>query len=124
MNYQTRLTGLFPEISTLLDLQGIQRYPGQKLPKRRSSGRSSETSSSSAYVDSIALTRAISELPDGYRKVFVLHDIQGYEHKEIGQMLGCADGTSKSQLFKARRKLHKLMTAENTIPIQSMTEEF
>lgn len=76
------------------------------------------------FVDSIALTRAIGELPNGYRKVFVLHDIQGYEHKEIAQMLGCAAGTSKSQLFKARRKLHKLMTAENKFPIQILREEF
>ena len=76
------------------------------------------------FVDSIALTRAVSELPDGYRKVFVLHDIQGYEHKEIAQMLGCAEGTSKSQLHKARRKLQKLMSAENQFPTQTLSEEF
>ena len=72
------------------------------------------------FVDRIALTRAVSELPDGYRKVFVLHDIQGYEHKEIAQMLGCAEGTSKSQLHKARRKLQNLMSAENKFPIANI----
>ena len=76
------------------------------------------------FVESIALTRAVSELPDGYRKVFVLHDIQGYEHREIAQMLGCAEGTSKSQLHKARRKLQKLLSAENQFPTQALIEEF
>ncbi len=74
------------------------------------------------FVDRIALTRAISEFPDGYRKVFILHDIQGYEHEEIGQMLGCAAGTSKSQLFKARKKLLKLMTVENKFPVQKLRQ--
>lgn len=76
------------------------------------------------FVDRIALTRAIGELPDGYRKVFILHDIQGYGHKEIGQILDCAAGTSKSQLYKARRKLYKLMTAENKPQLQTLREEF
>ena len=76
------------------------------------------------YADRIALTRAIDGLPDGYRKVFVLHDIQGYEHREIARMLGCAEGTSKSQLYKARRKLQKLMSAENKFPTQALIEEF
>ncbi len=69
------------------------------------------------YVDRIALTRAIGELPDGYRKVFILHDIQGYQHDEIAKILCCANGTSKSQLYKARRKLCKLLNAENKFPM-------
>ncbi len=60
-------------------------------------------------VDSIALKRAIRKLPVGYRKVFILHDVDGYEHAEIGKILGCAEGTSKSQLHKARATLRKLM---------------
>ena len=93
-----------------------------ELPERNYSGNKKH--SKTHFVDSIALTRAIGELPEGYRKVFILHDIQGYEHKEIAQMLGCAAGTSKSQLFKARRKLQKLMSAENNFPIQTLSEEF
>jgi RNA polymerase sigma-70 factor (ECF subfamily) len=93
-----------------------------ELPEGIYSG--SRKHSKTHFVDSIAFTRAIGELPDGYRKVFILHDIQGYEHKEIAQMLGCAAGTSKSQLYKARRKLQKLMTAENKFPIQTLSEEF
>ena len=76
------------------------------------------------FADRIALTRAIGGLPDGYRKVFVLHDIQGYEHREIAQMLGCAEGTSKSQLYKARRKLRKLMSFENEFTMSTLREEF
>ncbi len=56
------------------------------------------------------LDEAIAQLADGYRRVLILHDIEGYEHEEIAQMLGCASGTSKSQLFKARRVLRRLLT--------------
>ena len=51
-----------------------------------------------------------SQLPPGCREVFVLHDVEGYEHKEIAAMLGIAEGTSKSQVFKARMKLRALLT--------------
>lgn len=60
-------------------------------------------------VDKIALEKAISELPPGYRNVFVLHDVEGYDHEEIARMLGFAEGTSKSQLHKARLKLRQLL---------------
>jgi RNA polymerase sigma-70 factor, ECF subfamily len=61
----------------------------------------------------ITLERAIASLPSGYRSVFVLHDIHGYEHAEIAEMIGCSPGNSKSQLHKARLKLrHWLRYAE------------
>jgi RNA polymerase sigma-70 factor (ECF subfamily) len=60
-------------------------------------------------VDKIALEHAIAQLPNGYRNVFVLHDIEGYEHEEVARILGCSVGTSKSQLHKARLKLRKLI---------------
>ena len=60
-------------------------------------------------VDRIALESAISKLPRGYRTVFVLHDVEGYEHEEIAKLLGCSAGTSKSQLHKARLKLRRLL---------------
>jgi RNA polymerase sigma-70 factor, ECF subfamily len=50
---------------------------------------------------------AIGLLPDGARQVFVLHDIEGYRHEEIGEMLGLAAGTSKSQLHRARLALRR-----------------
>ena len=56
-------------------------------------------------IDRLALERAIANLPAGYRLIFVLHDIEGYEHNEIATMLDCSIGNSKSQLHKARLKL-------------------
>jgi len=56
-------------------------------------------------IDRLALERAIGDLPAGYRLIFVLHDIEGYEHNEIASMLDCSIGNSKSQLHKARLKL-------------------
>jgi RNA polymerase sigma factor, sigma-70 family len=60
-------------------------------------------------VDKIALENAIAQLPAGYKNVFVLHDIEGYEHEEVAKILGCSVGTSKSQLHKARLKMRKLL---------------
>ncbi len=60
-------------------------------------------------VDRIALKNAIAELPNGYRNVFVLHDVEGYEHEEVAGMLKISVGTSKSQLHKARLKLRGLL---------------
>ena len=60
-------------------------------------------------VDKIAIESAIAQLPNGYRNVFVLHDVEGYEHEEVAKILGCSVGTSKSQLHKARLKLRKLL---------------
>jgi RNA polymerase sigma-70 factor (ECF subfamily) len=55
------------------------------------------------------LERAIERLPDGYREVFVLHDVEGYTHQEIGALLGIETGTSKSQLSRARERLRALL---------------
>ncbi len=60
-------------------------------------------------VDKIILENAISKLPPGYRSVFVLHDVEGHEHGEVAEMLGISEGTSKSQLHKARLKLRGLI---------------
>jgi RNA polymerase sigma-70 factor, ECF subfamily len=62
-------------------------------------------------IDRMVLERAISGLPAGYRLIFVLHDIEGYEHNEIASMLDCSIGNSKSQLHKARLKLRDAMRA-------------
>jgi len=56
---------------------------------------------------SIDLERAIAALPEGAREVFVLYDIEGYSHAEIGEMTGIAEGTSKAQLFRARQLLRE-----------------
>ena len=64
-------------------------------------------------VDRIALNKAIGELPNGYRSVFVLHDVEGYEHEEVARIMGISVGTSKSQLHKARLKLRGLIVKQN-----------
>jgi RNA polymerase sigma-70 factor (ECF subfamily) len=69
----------------------------------------SDNPQSMPIVDQIALDTAIGKLPPGYRKVFVLHDVEGYEHEEIARILHCSSGTSKSQLHKARLRLRKLL---------------
>jgi RNA polymerase sigma-70 factor (ECF subfamily) len=53
---------------------------------------------------------AIDRLPDGYRTVFVMHDMEGYTHEEIGSALGVQAGTSKAQLFRARAKLREALS--------------
>jgi RNA polymerase sigma-70 factor (ECF subfamily) len=56
-------------------------------------------------IDRLALERAVANLPAGYRLIFILHDVEGFEHNEIAAMLDCSIGNSKSQLHKARLKL-------------------
>jgi hypothetical protein len=63
----------------------------------------------SGSVDRIALTRAIRELPAGYRTIFLLHEVEGYEHQEIAQLLDCSVGNSKSQLHKAKLRIRELL---------------
>lgn len=64
---------------------------------------------SNSLIDRIALDEALAQLSPGYRAVFILHDMEGYEHHQISKILGCAVGTSKSQLHKARMKLRRLL---------------
>jgi RNA polymerase sigma-70 factor (ECF subfamily) len=61
------------------------------------------------FVDRLSLEAALSQLPPGYRWAFILHDIEGYSHDEVANMLDCSAGTSKSQLHKARMKLRRLL---------------
>jgi RNA polymerase sigma-70 factor (ECF subfamily) len=66
----------------------------------------------SGVVDRINLSRAIGQLPEGYKEMFILHDVEGYEHNEIAEILGCSIGNSKSQLYKARLRLRELLQEE------------
>ncbi|MGK2963122.1 MAG: RNA polymerase sigma factor [Gemmatimonadaceae bacterium] len=63
-----------------------------------------------ATEDRMELESAIARLAPGYRMVLVLHDVEGFTHEEIGAQLGIAPGTSKAQLFKARRVMRALLT--------------
>ena len=75
--------------------------------------RGTEDPNAMPVLDRIALDRALSQLPPGYRTVFVLHDVEGHEHEEIAKILGVAVGTSKSQLHKARMKLRRLLKTQS-----------
>lgn len=63
----------------------------------------------SGLVDRLTLQAAIDPLPEGYRAIFFLHDVQGYKHGEIAEILACSVGNSKSQLHKARKRLRGLL---------------
>ena len=62
-------------------------------------------------VDRVALTPAAKALPEGCRTIFILHEVEGYEHHEIAERLRCSIGNSKSQLHKARLKMRKLLAS-------------
>jgi RNA polymerase sigma-70 factor (ECF subfamily) len=63
-----------------------------------------------AVVSRVDLERAIKMLPDGAKAAFLLHDVEGFEHREIAQILGISEGTSKSQVHKARMKLRRILS--------------
>jgi RNA polymerase sigma-70 factor, ECF subfamily len=90
-----------PSVSLEETMEGEDETPRKELgaPDRKLAGS----------VDRLHLQRAVDELPPGYRKIFLLHDVEGYEHNEIAEMVNCSIGNSKSQLHKARLKLRELL---------------
>src|SRR5271169_3669080 len=62
-------------------------------------------------VDRVALARILKQLPPGYRTIFLLHEVEGYEHQEVAEMLSCSVGNSKSQLHKAKQRFRDLLAA-------------
>ncbi|MFL6283027.1 MAG: RNA polymerase sigma factor [Pyrinomonadaceae bacterium] len=81
-------------------------------PEESSALRGMEGGRPAQLVDRITLEDALARLPPGYRAAFILHDVEGFEHEEVARLLGCAVGTSKSQLHKARTKLRKLLKVQ------------
>lgn len=69
-------------------------------------------------IDRMTLEKAMADLPVGYRTIFVLHDIEGYEHNEIATMLECSIGNSKSQLHKARMKLREALRTSPAVEVR------
>jgi RNA polymerase sigma-70 factor (ECF subfamily) len=64
-------------------------------------------------VSRIDLERAIAKLPEGCRAAFVLHDVEGFEHNEVARLMGVSEGTSKSQVHKARMKLRAMLSSRS-----------
>jgi RNA polymerase sigma-70 factor, ECF subfamily len=79
-------------------------FPVAERPSRKGISEAQDLT-----IERLQLERAIARLPDGYKAVLVLHDIEGHSHEEIAEMLGFNPGTCKSQLHKARRKLRELL---------------
>lgn len=71
-----------------------------------------ETTAEMSFASAQDLENGISELPPGYRQIIILHDIEGYKHKEIAELLDITEGTSKSQLFYARRTLREYLSED------------
>jgi RNA polymerase sigma-70 factor (ECF subfamily) len=78
-----------------------------KQVRREYGGRDGRLAGS---VDRITLTRAITDLPAGYRRIFLLHEVEGYEHQEIAKLLDCSVGNSKSQLHKAKLRIREFLS--------------
>lgn len=83
-----------------------RRRPGELVPLERADVG---TEPQRAADLRLLLERAVGELPEGYREVFVLHDVQGMGHGEIAEILGCSAGTVRSQLWKARGRLREMI---------------
>lgn len=77
----------------------------------------------SGAVDRIALSRAVEELPAGCRQIFDLHEVEGYQHHEIAQLLDCSIGNSKSQLHKAKMKMRDVLFPKRKISRSSQAGE-
>src|SRR5258705_6041567 len=107
------LAGFRWESSLRTWLAGIALNTCREIRRRRARERGPTGSGMNAAVGSVPgqdgatldLERAVASLPDGYREVLVLHDVEGYTHEEIAALLGVDRGTSKSQLSRARREL-------------------
>ncbi len=91
----------------------LRRRRTLRLMQQRHSGSDEELAAVSGPLDrpdlKLAIERAMDELPPGAREVFVLHDMEGYKHEEIGRLLGVDAGTSRSQLHRARMLLRQLL---------------
>ncbi len=66
-------------------------------------------------IDRVVLDKALADLPAGYHKVFVLHEVDGYEHQEIASLMGCSAGNSKSQLHKARKRIRRFLSGKRVV---------
>jgi RNA polymerase sigma-70 factor (ECF subfamily) len=77
----------------------------------------------SGAVDRITLARVIKDLPTGYRTIFLLHEVEGYEHQEIAKILDCSVGNSKSQLHKAKLRIREFLTEPGKNPVTVQAQD-
>lgn len=89
-----------------------EEQAGDEQPVQAADAREAAGTRPARLIDRITLEEALARLPPGYRAAFILHDVEGYEHEEVARLMGCAVGTSKSQLHKARTKLRKILRGQ------------
>lgn len=105
---KTWLTGI------LINLFRSKRKAEEKNLVLQASELTEQEAISEAPSDTLKdLEKAIAQLPPGYRQIIILHDIEGYKHKEIASLLDISEGTSKSQLFHARKAIRQFLSEEN-----------
>ncbi|HMF99125.1 MAG TPA: RNA polymerase sigma factor [Vicinamibacterales bacterium] len=96
-----------------LDYVRSRRAKMNKLTETLDADNSFEpTARRESPIARMDLERAVERLPEGCREAFVLHDVEGFDHKEVADLLGIAEGTSKSQVFKARMKLRGFLRGQ------------
>jgi RNA polymerase sigma-70 factor, ECF subfamily len=107
--------------TTLMHFRKNQRYANSlDTPRESENGEMVHEVSQTdrqlkSAINRLALTRALDELPSGCRNILVMHDVEGYAHREIAHSLRCATGTSKSQLHKARRKMREALKPRRSL---------
>ena len=109
-----RLIAPFPSLAANGTRSGGTNDPGRTDDEHGGFEAPARTSAPDACTARIDLERAVAGLPAGARTVFVLHDVEGYRHREIAKMLGTSVGTSKAQLHRARRLLRMMLGEENS----------
>jgi len=105
LDYLRSRAGRSARVTESLDVEGVPPREGGHGPIL-------------GVIDRLDLERALIDLPPGCREVFVLYDVEGFEHREVGAMLGISEGTSKSQLHKARMRLREVLAA-HAAPVES-----
>ncbi|MFC3811366.1 RNA polymerase sigma factor [Lacihabitans lacunae] len=96
-------------IKTIVARKAYQKFKKVKFLEIREDFNDSELILWDQQMNAEYLEKAILDLPDGFRTVFVMIEIEGFTHKEVGELLGIAEGTSKSQLFHAKKRLKETL---------------
>ncbi|MCP9770196.1 RNA polymerase sigma factor [Lacihabitans sp. LS3-19] len=96
-------------IKTIVARKAYQRFKKPKFLELKEDFEENELISWDEQMNSEYLEKAILALPEGFRTVFVMIEIEGFTHREVGELLGISEGTSKSQLFHAKKRLREML---------------